>query len=114
MPLFKQKKYELGMPFVDSAAKYDAHRWLPYRAFIKCVFAKTYRAALEDFEAAEAIQPEGIVMDHTYDFYRGMCHLQLNEFDAAIGLIQRSVAKGIARTGEGHFFEYFYLGIARM
>jgi tetratricopeptide (TPR) repeat protein len=114
MPLFKQKKYELGMRYLDSAVKYDARLWLPYRAFIKCVFAKSYRSSIDDFLAAEQLFPGGIVMDHTYDFYRGMCHIQLNEFDAAIPLIAGSVNAGIARTGEGHFFEYFYLGIARM
>src|SRR5690349_15024531 len=36
MPLFKQKKYEIGMAFLDSAVKYDSNQWLDYRAFIKC------------------------------------------------------------------------------
>src|SRR5690606_11666425 len=49
MPLFKQGKYELGMQYLDKAVYYDRSRWLNYRAFIKCIFAKTYRAAITDF-----------------------------------------------------------------
>jgi len=53
MPLFKQKKYEIAMPFLDSAVKYDKTKhWLEYRAFIKCIFQKSYRAAIKDFNLA--------------------------------------------------------------
>src|SRR5699024_2509890 len=50
MPLFKQRKYEAGMEFIDKAVQYDPERWQDYRAFIKCIFAKTYREAIIDFE----------------------------------------------------------------
>ena len=40
MPLFKMRKYEAGMVFLDKAVKYDETRWLDYRAFIKCIFVK--------------------------------------------------------------------------
>ena len=50
MPLFKQGKYEIGMNFIDKAVKYDRDRYQDYRAFIKCIFAKTYQEAITDFE----------------------------------------------------------------
>ena len=111
MPLYKRKKYELGAPCLDSAVKYDPARWMPYRAFMKCIFEKSYSAALSDFRKAVAYSPTGIVMDHTFDFYSGLCYLQLNRFDSAKASISRSLQAGVARIGEGHFFEYFYLGI---
>ena len=50
MPYFKLRKCEIGMPFIDKAVVHDAQRWQPYRAFIKCIFAKTYKDAIIDFE----------------------------------------------------------------
>ena len=43
MPLFKARKYEAGMVFLDKAVALDENKWLDYRAFIKCIFAKTYQ-----------------------------------------------------------------------
>lgn len=115
MPLFKRKKYELGMTFLDSAVKYDkGYHWLEYRGFIKTIFQKSYRAALADLAEAEKLNPGGVVMDHSYDFHRGLCLLQLNRFDSAHYFISRSVEAGHRRIGEGHFLEYFYMGIICM
>jgi tetratricopeptide (TPR) repeat protein len=115
MPLFKRKKYELGMTFLDSAVKYDnGYRWLEYRGFIKCFFQKSYRAAMADLATAEKLNPGGVVMDHSYDFHRGLCLLQLNRFDSARYFISRSIDAGLRRIGEGHFLEHFYLGIVFM
>lgn len=50
MPLFKQGKYEAGMEFIDKAVEINPELWRPYRAFIKCIFAKTYYEAINDFE----------------------------------------------------------------
>lgn len=73
MPLMKQGKYEAGMRFLDSAVKYDALRYLDYRAFMKCIFQKSYVAAIKDFEVSKIIIGAGAVMDHTYDFlYRAL------------------------------------------
>lgn len=65
MPLFKQGKYEAGMGFIDKAVKYDRQRWQDYRAFIKCVFAKTYRDAISDFEDYQERFGYSYVMDHS-------------------------------------------------
>ena len=50
MPYFKAGKYEVGMEYIDKAVYYKRERWQDYRAFIKCIFAKTYREAILDFE----------------------------------------------------------------
>lgn len=112
MPLFKQQKYELGMPFVDSAVKYDSAGWLDYRAFLKCIFSKEYRESLEDFKHAERLRPGAHVMDHEYAFYRGICYLQLDRLDSAESCFARCVAND-ARVGNEWVnpTHLFYLGI---
>jgi tetratricopeptide (TPR) repeat protein len=113
MPLFKQKKYETGMPYLDSAVKYDAHSYIDYRAFIKCIFQKSYRAAIKDFEAAKVIIGDGDVMDHTYDFYIGLCYLQLNQFDSAEIYLVKTTDQQRKSMGSHwvHPLDLFYLGI---
>jgi hypothetical protein len=48
-PIFKAKKYEVGMKYLDKAVKYNPERWQSYRAF-KMYFAKTYKESIIDFE----------------------------------------------------------------
>jgi tetratricopeptide (TPR) repeat protein len=112
MPYFKARKYEIGMPLIDKAVKYDAKRWQPYRAFIKCIFQKSYKDAIKDFQ--ECINKWGnqYEMDHTYLFYIGISHLQLNEFKKAQETLQKTIDEQINKQGEAHFIDWFYLGIA--
>ena len=118
MPLYKQMKYETGAPFLDSAVKYNAARWLDYRAFMKCVFAKQYREALQDFYRAKVAFGEGGLMDHPYDFFMALCHLQLNKADSAVFYLNRCIARrthnGADGDGAAHYLHWFYLGIAHM
>lgn len=111
MPYFKSRKYEVGMDYIDQAVKYDPERYLSYRAFIKCVFAKTYREAIADFETCIAHWGDRYEMDHTYSFYIGLSYLQLNEWDKAEAYIQRAVAKQKEVFPDVHHLELFYLGI---
>ncbi len=118
MPLYKQMKYEIAGPFLDSAVKYDPARWLDYRAFMNCVFAKHYREALQDFYLAKATLGDGGVMDHPYDFYIALCHLQGNATDSAVAYLNRCIARRTHNGANGdeaaHYLHWFYLGIARM
>ncbi|RYZ00218.1 MAG: tetratricopeptide repeat protein [Chitinophagaceae bacterium] len=110
MPLFKMRKYELALPLLDQAVRYDPH-WLDYRAFMKCIFTKQYRSALDDFAAARTAKGNASVMDHTYAFYEALCHLQLNEFAEALALLQAQVREHDAK-GWTHHLDLYYLGIA--
>lgn len=83
MPYFKARKYEVGMQYIDKAVFYDQQEWLPYRAFIKCIFAKTYKDAIVDFQDCINKYGDGYRMDHKYSFYIGLCYLQLNEYEKA-------------------------------
>lgn len=115
MPLFKQGKYEIGMEFIDKAVGYDRQRWQDYRAFIKCIFAKTYREAIKDFEEYKKRYGNSYVMDHTYDFYIGLSYLQLNEFEKAEQVFQKDYEYQINDKGKDwlHHLDLFYFGISR-
>ena len=115
MPLFKQGKYEIGMEFIDKAVTYDRQRWQDYRAFIKCVFAKTYREAIADFQDCKERFGYGYVMDHSYDFYIGLCYLQLNEFEKAEQIFKQDYEYHLKSKGKGwlHHLDLFYYGISK-
>jgi tetratricopeptide (TPR) repeat protein len=114
MPLFKQQKYEVGMPFLDKAVELDPQRYIDYRAYMKCIFSKQYRDAIRDFEESKKIKGNsGIVMDHTYDFFLGLCYLQLNEFEKAITFFNASI-ESRRKSGDQwvHHADLLYMGIA--
>jgi tetratricopeptide (TPR) repeat protein len=114
MPYFKLRKCEIGMPFIDKAVVHDAQRWQPYRAFIKCIFAKTYKDAIIDFEDCIKKYGNNYEMDHTFGFYLGLCYLQLNEYQKAEQLLKQyndDIFKN--RQGLEHPTALFYYGIAK-
>jgi tetratricopeptide (TPR) repeat protein len=115
MPLFKQRKYEVGMPFLNKAVQLDSLQYIDYQAFMKCIFSKDYSGAIKDFKAAKRIKGEyAHVMDHSYDFYLGLCYLQLNDFKKSVIHLTRSIEYTKMQSGESwvHYLDLFYLGIA--
>ncbi len=117
MPFFKQSKYEVGMKILDKGVALDPNSHLDYRAFIKCIFAKTYSAALVDFESSKKLKGEhAYVMDHSYDFYMGLCYLQLNEFNKALLHFNKSTDHTRKTSDESwvHHLDLFYTGITYM
>lgn len=115
MLLCKEKKYELGMPYLDSAVKYNRNQYLDYRAFMKCIFTKNYTASIEDFKAAKLLKGNTYIMDHTYDFYTGLCYLQLNKFDSAEYLFTQTIEDEKSQHGASwvHHLHWFYLGVVK-
>lgn len=115
MPLCKQKKYEIGMPYLDSAVKYNKQEYIDYRAFMKCVFQKSYRSAIADFNEARSLNGNIGLMDHSYDFYTGLCYLQLDIFDSAEYFIGKSINVQRKSIGENwvHYMDLFYMGIVQ-
>lgn len=114
MPYFKCKKYEVGMSYLDKAVMYNKQEWLPYRGFIKCIFAKTYQDAIKDFEECIKLYGNSYVMDHSYNFYIALCYLQLNEYNKAEKLLDDYV-NDIYKNRDHleHPTAYFYQGIAK-
>jgi len=113
MPYFKLKKYEVGMQYLDKAVKYDEKRWLPYRGFIKCIFSKTYKEAVKDFQECLEKWGDNYEIDHTYSFYIGLSYLQLNEFEKAEKYLETTIAKQEEKFGEAHFLDLFYYAITK-
>jgi len=114
MPYFKARKYEIGMAFLDKAVMYDKKEWLPYRAFMKCIFVKTYKDAIVDFEECIKLYGNGYRMDHSYNFYIGLCYLQLNEY-AKTEKIFKEYNEDIFKNRQGleHPTALFYYGISK-
>lgn len=115
MPLFKQGKYEAGMEFIDKAVALNPERWQPYRAFIKVIFAKTYRAGIEDFQDLLQKYGNAYVMDHTYKFHIALSYLQLNEFEKAEKIFAKDIEEQKEQWGEdgAHHLDLFYYGISK-
>ncbi len=115
MPLYKQGKYELATKYIDQAVKYDKDQHQDYRAFMKCIFAKTYNEAILDFE--DLIQRKGnsYVMDHSYYFYIALSKLQLNKFAEAEKIYESDIASQEKNQGKDwvHYLDYFYLGVTK-
>jgi tetratricopeptide (TPR) repeat protein len=113
MPLYKSGRYELGKPYLDSAVKYNPEHWLEYKAFMECIYSKSYRESLRDFVLARRIYGNRVVMDHPYDFYIGLCYLQLNQLDSSEKYISSCIENDVASLGEKwiHPNHLFYMGI---
>ncbi len=115
MPYFKLGKYELGLKSLDKAVELDPKSHIDYRAFIKCIFARTYEESIKDFQTAKQVKGEnGVVMDHSYDFYLGLCYLQLGDFAKSLNYLEKSIEHTKNTKGENwiHFLDLFYAGIA--
>jgi tetratricopeptide (TPR) repeat protein len=113
MPYFKAKKYEVGMPLLNKAVKYDKQRWLAYRGFIKCIFSRNYKDAIIDFEECIKQQGNGYEMDHSYSFYIALSYLQLNEFSKANEIFQKDILAQEKQFGNAHHLDLFYYGITK-
>jgi tetratricopeptide (TPR) repeat protein len=113
MPLYKAHKYEAGRPFLDSAVKYDPGRWLDYAAVLECIFERNYNNSLRDFYKALALNGNLSVMDHPYNFFIGLCHLQLNHFDSSEFYFKNCIEDVRKTKGDDwvHVNHLFYMGI---
>jgi len=113
MPFFKRKKYEVGMEYLDNAVRYDDKfkYYLAYRGFIKCIFQKAYNDAIKDFDALIHDYDKGVIMDHSYYFYKSVCLLQLNRLNEAEQCLKKSFQISENWEVDLHYLELFYMGI---
>jgi tetratricopeptide (TPR) repeat protein len=107
MPYFKCGKYDVGIQYINKAVDLSPHDYLDYRAFLICVFVKNYNLALKDFIKVKQLKEGAYIMDHSYDFYIGLCYLQLNNFSNAEQYFNMSMSK----TKSPHYLELFYHAI---
>lgn len=113
VPLIKDGKYEEAFVLENKAAALDPPRWLAYRGFLKCIFTKDYEGAILDFQGAARLNPGGREMDHTYPFFEGISHLELQSYALAEADFKRDMTlqRGSSGKGEIHFNSLFYVGI---
>ena len=113
MPLIKCGDYAKAMPLVDQAVALDAHDWLAYRGFLKCIFTKDFAGALLDFEQVAKLKPNGREMDHTYPFFEGLCNMELGNYKRAEADFNRDMLlqRGTGGQGEIHFNTLLYAGV---
>ncbi|MCG8575320.1 MAG: tetratricopeptide repeat protein [Flavobacteriales bacterium] len=113
LPLWKQRKYQLAISYYDKAVELDAERWLSRRGFLKCIFAKDYEGALIDLDTYQREFGFTFEQDHSLDFYRGLCYLQLNQFETALEVFENDMAQQKERYGLHtlHYLDRFYLAI---
>lgn len=120
MPLYKARKYSLGKPYLEKAVKYYSQRWLPYSAFMKCLFSKEYKESINEFLEVKRKFGDSYVMDHTYNFYLGLNYLQLNEFEKAKEFLEKSKEQQFKDFPNDppheacHYIDWFYLGVVFM
>lgn len=113
LPYWKQKKYSQAIKFYDKAVELDPERWLSRLGFLKCIFAKDYPEALLDLIAATNTYGSIYEQDHSLKFYMGICHLQMDEYEKALGIMEETVSSEILVSGAEwvHYLDYYYLGI---
>lgn len=113
LPLWKTRKYDLALQSFDKAVKYNRQAFLSRRGYLKCIFKKDYRAAIEDLEQAEKEFGEVNQNDHSLKFYVALSHLQLNEFDIAEKTMKNDMQNTLKISGESgiHYLQQFYLGV---
>ena len=68
--------------------------------------------AIIDFEKCKEMHGNSYEMDHTYNFYIALSHLQLNEFAKAEEIFNTDILEQIEQKGEAHHLDLFYYGIS--
>ncbi|NIJ55041.1 tetratricopeptide repeat protein [Dyadobacter arcticus] len=98
---------------IDKAVELEPRRWLPYRGYLHCIFAKQYEKGIADFEAAEMMMPNAFTMDHSFSFFMAMAHTGLKNYEKAESYFLKDIAT--QKRGEGqndiHYNTLLYFGI---
>lgn len=110
MPYFKRQKFELALKYLDKAVHYDKKGWLAYRAYLKCIFVKDHKGAIEDFTECISLYGNSYEMDHTYRFYIALSYLQLEEIDKAEAILSEDIK---IAGDSAHHLDIFYYGIVK-
>lgn len=115
MPHLKNGDFPHWIELIDKAVALDSARWLQYRAFCKITFMKDYEGGLKDINKAQGRNKNEqlFVMDHSYNYWRSLCYMEMGRLDSALFFMQKSVdmqlnARGFEWT---HYGDLFYLGV---
>ncbi|MDF0718006.1 hypothetical protein PY092_17715 [Muricauda sp. 334s03] len=117
MPLYKERKFSLGKPFLEKAVLHDPKRYLDYSGFMKCLFSNEYQESIDELKLAKEKYGDGYVMDHTYNFYIALDYLQLNQFENAKNYLLKSKEQQFKDFPNDppeeacHYMDWFYMGV---
>jgi tetratricopeptide (TPR) repeat protein len=115
MPHLKNGDFISWDKYISKAVQYDPERYLAYRGFCRAIFIKDYENALLDFEAIQKLKPSAPVyeMDHSMEFFRGMCYMELGQLDSARFFMEKSIKWQMDNKGAEwtHYVDLFYMGV---
>ena len=115
MPYLKNGDFISWNKYINKAVLYAPERYLAYRGFCKAIFVKDYESALLDFEAIQKLKPNAPVyeMDHSMEFFRGMCYMELGQLDSARFFMEKSIKWQMDNKGAEwtHYVDFFYMGV---
>ena len=83
---------------------------------MQCIFSKSYSSAITEFEKCIDYFGNGIVMDHSFQFYIALSKLQLNQFEEAESILIEDI-DNLTRSKNWdwvHHLDLFYLGITQL
>lgn len=103
--LLKNKKYELGISYINQSVKISPKLMQPFRAFAKCIYLKEYDNAIVDFEDCKTKWGDNYIEGHKYNFYIGLCYLQTNKYENAESMFKKN--------NKHNSTELFYSGIVK-
>ena len=115
MPHLKNGDFPRWISLINNAVEHNPERYLGYRGFCKTIFMKDYDNAILDFEALQKLKPNVPIfeMDHTIDFFKSICHLELGNTEQARIFMEKSVQWQLDNKGMDwtHYVDLFYLGV---
>lgn len=116
MPNIKLGNWAQAYAPLRQAVQLNPQEWLPYQAFLKCIFSKDYEGALPELAQCEHMIAGAGVMDHSFDFFRGLCYLCLDSLPQATVFFKKDMVAQEQRRGRNdvHHVTLFYWGICQL
>lgn len=102
--------------YYGKVVELDARGWQGWRGYLMLYFYRDYENALKDFDATDTLTPNFV--DHpqstSVDFMRGICYLQLGNYDKALSYLKAHIESEIKVVGEAYIDSktFLYQGIA--
>jgi len=118
---------EIGVPYLKrgfateayehykKAVEADAEEWLGYKAYCWLYFYRDYEMVLKDVERFDAFTPDFVdyPQSTSVNYMRGVCHLQLGNYEEAIKYMQMHVDREVKDVGYNYVasLNYVLLGM---
>ncbi|GJM31485.1 MAG: hypothetical protein DHS20C18_04860 [Saprospiraceae bacterium] len=115
-PTIKRGFARASYIYYGKAVDLDPLEWQGWRGYLYLYFYRDYQRALADFNATDTLTPNFIdyPQSTSVDFMRGICYLQLGEYDQALTFFEQHIEAEIGMVGEAYIDSRVFLfeGIA--